>query len=63
MKIQRVRTMRLYSESEHYKLYSGSMLDMSKVIEPCSIDAVVTDPPYELGFMNKGWDEVGRITG
>lgn len=24
-----------------------------------SIDAVVTDPPYELGFMGKGWDKTG----
>ena len=51
--------MRLYSESEHYKLYHGNMLDMCKVIEPCTIDSIVTDPPYELGFMNKGWDSSG----
>jgi DNA modification methylase len=24
-----------------------------------SIDAVVTDPPYELGFMGKAWDASG----
>jgi site-specific DNA-methyltransferase (adenine-specific) len=24
-----------------------------------SVDAVVTDPPYELGFMGKAWDSVG----
>ena len=24
-----------------------------------SIDSVVTDPPYELGFMGKGWDKTG----
>lgn len=24
-----------------------------------SVDAVVTDPPYELGFMGKGWDRQG----
>jgi len=24
-----------------------------------SVDAVVTDPPYELGFMGKGWDASG----
>ncbi len=23
------------------------------------VDAIVTDPPYELGFMNKGWDKTG----
>lgn len=24
-----------------------------------SVDAIVTDPPYELGFMGKGWDQSG----
>jgi DNA modification methylase len=24
-----------------------------------SIDSIVTDPPYELGFMGKGWDSTG----
>lgn len=51
--------MRLYSKNEDYKLYEGSMLDMLEVIEPNSIDSIVTDPPYELNFMGKGWDNVG----
>lgn len=51
--------MKLYSESKNYKLYEGNMLDMLEVIEPNSIDAIVTDPPYELNFMNKGWDNSG----
>ncbi len=25
----------------------------------CSVDAIVTDPPYELGFMGKAWDRSG----
>ena len=24
-----------------------------------SVDAIVTDPPYELGFMGKTWDKTG----
>jgi len=51
--------MRLYSENEQYKLYQGNMLDMLDVIEKESIDVVLTDPPYELNFMNKGWDNSG----
>ena len=51
--------MQLYSETGDFKLYQGSMLDMLQVIAPNSIDAVVTDPPYELGFMGKGWDNSG----
>ena len=51
--------MQLYSETGDFRLYQGSMLDMLQVIAPNSIDAVVTDPPYELGFMGKGWDNSG----
>lgn len=50
--------MKLYSENDSYKIY-GDMLDMLQVIEPESIDAIVCDPPYELGFMNKSWDSTG----
>jgi DNA modification methylase len=35
------------------------MLDMLEVIEPETIDSVVCDPPYELNFMGKGWDNSG----
>jgi DNA modification methylase len=28
-------------------------------MEPSSVDAIVTDPPYELGFMGKKWDASG----
>lgn len=49
--------MKLYAENEQYKLYEGSMLDMLDVIPENSIDAIVTDPPYELNFMNKGWEQ------
>lgn len=51
--------MKLYSSNEHYKLYHGNMLDMLEVIQLNSIDAIITDPPYELNFMNKGWDNSG----
>ena len=51
--------MKLYSENENYKLYQGNMLDMLEVIEPNTIDSLVTDPPYELNFMGKGWDNSG----
>lgn len=51
--------MKLYTENNNYKIYQGSMLDLLEVIEPNTIDSVVTDPPYELNFMNKGWDRSG----
>lgn len=51
--------MKLFSEGKSYKLYEGNMLDMLEVIEPNSIESIVTDPPYELGFMAKSWDSTG----
>ena len=51
--------MELYSENKNYKLYKGNMLDMLEHIQPDSVDSIVTDPPYELNFMGKGWDNSG----
>ena len=51
--------MKLYSKNDSYKLYQGNMLDMLDVIDKESIDSIVCDPPYELNFMSKGWDNAG----
>lgn len=51
--------MKLFTNNDTYKIYQGSMLDLLEVIKPNTIDSVVTDPPYELNFMNKGWDRSG----
>lgn len=40
-------------------LYLGDCLDVLKTLPDASVDAVVTDPPYELGFMGKKWDAAG----
>ena len=45
--------MKLYSENKDYKLYQGSMLDLLEVIEPNSIDSIITDPPYGLTSITK----------
>ena len=34
-------------------------MDVLKTIPDDSIDSIVTDPPYELGFMGKKWDNTG----
>lgn len=34
----------------------GDCLVVLKSLPDCSVDAVVTDPPYGLGFMGKKWD-------
>ncbi|WP_323744301.1 DNA methyltransferase [Pseudoclavibacter sp. VKM Ac-2888] len=40
-------------------LYHGASEVVMKSFADSSIDAIVTDPPYELGFMGKGWDSSG----
>lgn len=37
----------------------GNSLDVLPTIPENSYDAIITDPPYELGFMNKKWDATG----
>jgi DNA modification methylase len=38
------------------KIYNMDCIEGMKQIEDNSIDAIVTDPPYGLGFMGKEWD-------
>lgn len=51
--------MKLYAKEKSYELYNGDMLDMKEVIKDNSIDSIVCDPPYEINFMGKGWDNSG----
>ena len=38
------------------RLITGDCLAVMPTMEPNSVDAIVTDPPYGLGFMGKDWD-------
>ena len=40
-------------------LLLGDCRERLKELPDCSVDSVVTDPPYELGFMGKSWDSTG----
>lgn len=42
-----------------YRLECGNSKELLKTLESNSIDSIVTDPPYELGFMGKKWDNTG----
>ena len=42
-----------------YKIHKGNSLEVLKTLGENSIDSIVCDPPYELGFMNKKWDSSG----
>ena len=42
-----------------WTLYEGDCLEVMRELPSESVDAVVTDPPYGLGFMGKEWDRAG----
>lgn len=46
-------------EGKGYTLYLGNSLDVLDTLADNSVDSIVTDPPYEIGFMGKGWDNTG----
>jgi len=45
--------------NERFNLFEGNCLEVMKTMYADSIDSIVTDPPYELGFMGKSWDSSG----
>ncbi|AZS46650.1 DNA methyltransferase [Microbacterium oxydans] len=67
--------MTLHYEDGGFRLFHGSNKDVlgadvlgypfelgynpDRLIPDASFDSIVTDPPYELGFMGKGWDSTG----
>ncbi len=51
--------MKIYAENKQYKLYEGQMQEVLDSLPENSVDAIICDPPYELGFMGKSWDNSG----
>jgi DNA modification methylase len=49
----------MYCKSENFTLYHGDNRQILPTFAENSVDAIVTDPPYELGFMGKSWDASG----
>ena len=41
------------------QIYLGNNLDVLPTLPDNSVDSIVCDPPYELGFMGKSWDSSG----
>jgi len=41
------------------QIIAGDCRDVLRTLPDASVDSVVTDPPYELGFMGKKWDRSG----
>jgi site-specific DNA-methyltransferase (adenine-specific) len=46
-------------KGETYTVHIGNNLDILPTLPDNSVDSIVTDPPYELGFMGKKWDSSG----
>jgi DNA modification methylase len=42
-----------------FVIHAGNNLDVLPTLPDNSVDSIVTDPPYELGFMGKKWDNSG----
>ena len=46
-------------ETKNAVVYHASNLDVLPLMADNSVDSIVCDPPYELGFMGKAWDSTG----
>ena len=42
-----------------YRILAGDCIARMSMMDASSIDNCITDPPYEIGFMGKGWDNSG----
>lgn len=47
-----------YYQCKGITLHQGDCLDVMRRMDDNSVDSVITDPPYALEFMGKGWDKV-----
>jgi DNA modification methylase len=43
-------------------IHPGDCVEVMAGMDPESVDAIVTDPPYGLEFMGKEWDKLGALT-
>jgi len=50
---------REYYKDDQVTLHLGDCLDILPTLADASVDAVVTDPPYEIGIAGRDWDRTG----
>lgn len=48
-----------YFKDKHTIIYNNDCIKQIKEFDSNSIDSIITDPPYEIGFMNAAWDYTG----
>ncbi len=50
---------RIWMDDQDGLIIVGDVLEGLNQLDDNSVEAIVTDPPYELNFMGKGWDNAG----
>ena len=51
--------MTILLSSAQWSVEVGDCREVMRGLADASVDAVVCDPPYELGFMGRKWDAFG----
>lgn len=59
MAAEELQIVKPYHQTNRFSLYEGDCRSVLPIFAECSIDSIVCDPPYELGFMSKTWDRSG----
>ena len=47
-----------YYKDDLVELYHGDCIEIMRTLPDSSVHAVITDPPYGLGFMGREWDDL-----
>jgi len=42
-----------------YRILAGDCIARMQMMDKHSVEEIITDPPYEIGFMGNGWDNTG----
>lgn len=50
--------MRIHKQNDEMTLWHGDCIEVMNTLPDNSVDSIVTDPPYGLGFMGKDWDDL-----
>lgn len=51
--------MAAYHQDDDVTLHLGNSLDILAELPTATVDAVITDPPYEIGIAGQAWDRTG----
>jgi DNA modification methylase len=43
-------------------VFFGDCLDVMRILPDASVDSIVCDPPYGIGFMGKAWTDTAPGT-